>query len=209
MSVREDREVAEPPAKVLAAMATAGENQGYKVLDVRPKERLLLMGSSVTLKGFSFGFIVNVRVVPRRRGSRLSIDVTPRLGSWALESSNEELHSLVREFQAVLAAPKARIRSPKKVRPGVSPFGFYPEIFAVLWGLSSLVVYGFLVGGFGWIPAVFGVAGAFMIASPRLEPWWEWGVTAAGVASLPFGLLGLMARRMATASAYWKSLIEP
>lgn len=209
MSVREDREVAAPPAKTLAGITTAGENRGYTTLDVRPQEKLLLMVSPLSMRGFSLGFIITARVQPQAQGSLLSVDVTPRLGSWALESARDELLDLVREFQAVLAAPKARIRAPQKKNPGSRPFGYKPELLAVLWGLSSLAGYGLLIGGWGWVPAVLGVMGAFMLSSVRVEPWWVRAVSVAAVASLPFGLLGLIARRLATATVYWKNSLEP
>lgn len=208
MSVREDREVAAPPAKTLAGITTAGENRGYTILDVRLKEELLLMVSPLSMRGFSFGFIITARVQPRPQGSILSVDVTPRLGSWALESARDELHELVREFQAVLSAPKARIRAPQKKRPGPRPFGFKPELLAVLWGVSSVAIYGLLIGGWGWIPAVSGVMGAFMLSTVRLETWWLRAVSVAAVASLPFGLLGLIARRLATVTAYWRDSLQ-
>lgn len=209
MTVRQDREIDGPPSKALAALATAGENLGYTVRDVRTDPKMVLMSSGVTLSGASFGFLVTGRARRRRRGSLLSIDVTPVLGSWAVHSASERLDQLVREFQAVLSAPKARIRAPEKKRPGSRPFGYIPEVLAAAWALLALLVYGFGFGGWLWLPAAGSVGGAAMVAKPRTEAWWSWTVVGLSLLSLPFGLFGAIARRLALANTYWESTFFP
>lgn len=209
MTVREDRDVDGPPAMALAALATAGENLGYAVRDVRTEDRALLMSRGPTLKGASLGFLITARARPHRSGSRLSVDVTPILGSWAMGSAQEELDDLVREFQAVVSAPKARIRRPEKTSPGPRPFGYQPVLWSFGWGLLSLLVYGVLVGGWFWIPAGAGSLGALMALQPRTERWWNWIVTGLAIGSIPFGALGAVGRRLALTNHLWEEMGRP
>lgn len=209
MTVREDRELPGPPAKALAALATAGENLGYSVRDVRADKGLLLMSSGPKIAGASLGFLVAARVRRLRDGSLLSIDVTPVLGSWAVHSAREALDELVREFQAVMAAPKARIRSPEKARPGHRPFGYTPEILALVWAGLTVSIYGLGFGGWGWAPAALSLVGAGAIFRPLPDAWWSWTITAVALLTLPFGALGAIARRLALANHYWQGTLAP
>lgn len=208
MTVREEREVDGPPAKVLAALATAGENRGYTVRDVRTDENVLLMYTGVTLRAASLGFVVSARARRRPRGSQLSVDVTPLLGSWAVEASREELDRLVQEFQAVMGAPKARIRRPEKAKPGLRPFGWTPEILAALWAVSSLAIYGLGFGGWAWIPAVAGTVGAAAVVFPQPSTPLRWFVILCAVASIPFGVLGAIARRLSLTNEFWTDIVR-
>lgn len=208
VTVREDREVSGPPSMALAALATAGENLGYAVRDVRKESGLLLMSSWPRMTGATLGFLVTARVRRRRQGSLLSVDVTPVLGSWAVHSAREELNRLIREYQVVLEAPKARIRPPEKRSPGGRPFGYLPEILAGAWGVLTVLVYGVGIGGWWWTVAAASVAGAVMIANPLTEDWWSWTVTGLVLLSLPFSVLGAVARRLALAGTYWQGMLD-
>lgn len=203
MTVREDREVSGPPAMILAAVATAAENLGYTVLDVRPDEGLAIATTPLTVSRVTLGYIVTARVRERPNGSLLSVDVTPRLGSWARQGAQDTLDELVREFQAVVQAPKARVRSPDTARSGERPFGFWPEILALAWAVLSIGTYGLLIGSWGWIPAAAGGLGALMVARPTVDEWWSWVITGLAFLSLPFGILGALARRMLVATQLW------
>lgn len=196
------------PAKTLAALATSGENLGYTVLDVRPKSGLLLMASSWKLTGLSLGFISTARIQGKARGSSLSVDVTPRLGFWSTPKARNELDALLQEFQTVLDAPRARIRGPKKKRPGERPLGFLPEILASVWAVLSILVYGLMIGGWGWVPALAGAAGGGLLFASRSDAWWNWLVTGLGVLSLPFGAIGFIARRLSLVAVYWEALLR-
>lgn len=207
MTVREEREVDGPPAKTLAALATAGENRGYTVRDVRADENVLLMYTGLKLRAASLGFLVTARARRRPRGTQLSLDVTPLLGAWAVEASREELDRLVQEFQAVMSAPKARIRRPKKAKPGLRPFGWTPEILAVSWAVSSLVVFGLGFGGWAWILAVAATIGAAAVIFPEPSTPLRWLVTSCALASLPFGVLGAIGRRLSLANEYWADIV--
>lgn len=207
VTVREEREVDGPPAMVLAALATAGENRGYTVRDVRTDENVLLMYTGMKLRAASVGFLVTARARRRPRGSQLSVDVTPLLGSWGVEASREELDDLVQEFQAVMGAPKARIRRPDKAKPGLRPFGWTPEILAALWAISSLAIYGLGFGGWGWIPAAAGTVGAASVVFPQPSTAWRWFVTLCAVISIPFGALGPIARRLSLTNEYWADIV--
>lgn len=208
VSVREDRTLGVSPTKALAALATAGENLGFIVQDIRVEQGIILMSSPLSVSGFSFGFIATARIKEEDKGSQLSIDLTPRFGFWSLNRARNELDELLQEFQTVLDAPHARIRAPTKNRPGARPFGFVPEILGVLWAVLTLAFYGVLLGGWWWLFVLPGIVGAGLILESRAEPWWTWTVTGLGLMSLPFGVLGLIARRLALANQYWGGLIS-
>lgn len=209
VTVREDREVRAPPAKTLAALATAGENLGFTVRDVRAGPGLLLMTTKPSLKGASLGFIITARAQRFNRGTRLGVDTTPVLGAWARKSADGVLDDLIQEFQAVMGAPKARIRRPKRAAQGDLPFGRAPLVLGLFWAASALVLYGLVGGGWWWIPAVLGGIGGVMLVKPQPEPWWSQTVTLLGVLSFPFGLLGLIARKQARTNELWRQTIEP
>jgi hypothetical protein len=209
VTVREDREVAAPAPLALAAIGTAGENLGYTVRDVRPDDGLLLMTSPMTLRGISLGYVVTVHVRALDRGSQLSVDVTPRLGSWAASSAQDALDELIQELQTVLAAPKARVRRPDVDENEAAPFGYRPPVLAAAWAFSSVAFYGLLVGGWGWIPAGAALAGALLHAEPSTARWWTVAAVALAVVSLPFGAMGELARRLARANLFWQAAAEP
>lgn len=209
MTVREDREVRAPPAKTLAALATAGENLGYTVRDVRARPGLLLMTTTPSLKGASFGFIIVARARRFNEGTRLAVDATPVLGPWARKSADGTLDDLIHEFQAVMGAPKARIRRPKRAAKGSRPFGRAPLALGLTWAASSVVFFGLVGGGWWWIPAVLGGIGGLMLAKPQPEPWWSQTTTLLAILSIPFGLLGLVARKLGRTNELWQRTLEP
>ncbi len=209
MTVREDREVRAPPAKALAALATAGENLGFTVRDVRVRPGLLLMTTRPSLKGAAFGFIITARARRFNEGTRLGVDATPVLGAWARKSADKALDDLIHEFQAVMGAPKARIRRPDRKAKGLLPFGRAPIALGLMWGASALVFYGLVAGGWWWIPGGLGGLGGAMVLKPQPEPWWSQTVTLLAFLSLPFGLLGLIARKLARTNRLWRDTVEP
>lgn len=209
MTVREDREVRAPPAKTLAALATAGENLGYTVRDVRVTPGLLIMTTSPSLKGASLGFIITARARRFNRGTRLAVDATPVLGGWARKSADQALDDLIHEFQAVMSAPKARIRRPRLAGKGSSPFGRAPLAFGLMWAASAVVFYGVVGGGWWWIPAALGGIGGLLLLRPQPEPWWSQTATLLGILSFPFGLLGLVARKLARTNQLWEETVAP
>lgn len=208
MTVREERRVAGPPSMTLAAVATAGENIGFTVRGLRRDAGLVLMTSPLTLEGATLGYIVTARVREASKGSHLSIDVTPRLGSWGASAAEDALRRLVQEFQVVLEAPKARIRRPELGEAGPRPFGYRPEILAASWALLGLLVFGVGFGSWGWLMAGAAVVGAALHAEPRTDAWWSWTVTGLALLSLPFGGLGALARRLALANLYWQDTAD-
>lgn len=209
MTVREDREVRAPPAKTLAALATAGENLGFTVRDARARPGLLLMTTKPSLKGASLGFIITARARRFNQGTRLGVDATPVLGSWARKSADNVLDELIQEFQAVMGAPKARIRRPKRAAQGHLPFGRAPLALGVIWAASSVILYGLVGGGWWWIPAVLGGIGGLMLTKPQPEPWWSQTITLLAILSFPFGLLGSIARKQGRANELWRRTLEP
>ncbi|MDX1611402.1 MAG: hypothetical protein R3185_03470 [Candidatus Thermoplasmatota archaeon] len=208
MTVREDREVAAPPAMTLAALATAGENLGHRVRDVRTKPGILLMTAPMRIRGASSGFIVTARARRFNQGTRLGIDVTPLVGSWARRSADQVLSDLTREFQRVMQPPHARIRKPKRTNPG-APFGGAPRWWSLLWAAVSLVVFGLMLGGFFWVPAAAGVLGSVLLWFPQDTRWWNRTVTVLALLTLPGGLVGMAARRMARANLLWRRSVTP
>ncbi len=209
MTVREDREVRAPPAKTLAALATAGENLGFTVRDVRARPGLLLMTTKPSLKGASLGFIITARARRFNEGTRLGVDATPILGAWARQSADNVLDGLIQEFQAVMGAPKARIRRPQRAAEGDLPFGRAPLMLGLFWAAGAVVLYGLVGGGWWWIPAVLGGTGGLMLIKPQAEPWWNQTITLLGVLSFPLGVLGLVARKQARANELWRQTLEP
>lgn len=209
MTLRAERRLDASPAKALAALATAAESQGYTVRDVDTGQRLLLLRSRPRLRAASLGFIVSAKARRSKRGCLLAVDLTPVLGSWAISSGQAALDDLLEEFQLVLSAPRARIRPPKRVSPGTRPFGYQPEVLGVLWVLSTLVVYGLVLGGWFWLPVAAAAAGAGLLLAPRTEGWWNHVLTGLAVVSLPFGVLGAAARRLARANLLWAETINP
>lgn len=190
---------------VLAGLATAGENINYAVRRADPSLGLVVMTSPWTREAMSFGYIATGRVEAEGSTARVEIDITPRVGFWALKGSAEQADELVEEFRRVLKAPKARIRRPEQTGRPDRPFGYRPEIGAVIWALTSVLVYGVLAGGRWWIPAAAGAIGSLLLARPSTGKIWSIPVTIAGILSLPFGFVGLGLRREALAQAYWKA----
>lgn len=205
MSIRRRLELDQPPAKVLAALATAGENLGYTVRRADPSLGIVVMTSPWTREAVSFGYIATGSVERSGASTRVDVDLTPRVGFWALKGSAEQADELVEELRNVLKAPKARIRRPSQAGRPERPFGYRPEIAAALWALASLVVFGVLVGGLWWIAAGAGLVGGLLLAMPTEGRRWSWPVTIAGLLSLPFGLIGIGLRREALAQAYWQT----
>lgn len=204
MSIRRTLSIDQPPAKVLAALATAGENLEYTVRRADPSLGVVVMTSPWTREAVSFGYIATGRVERGSPKTRVEIDVTPRVGFWALRGSASQADALLEELRSVLKAPKARIRRPSQAgRPG-RPFGYRPEIAGAIWALASLLVFGLLVGGGWWLAAGAGIVGGLLLAFPRGGRAWSVPVTIAGVLSIPFGILGLALRREALAQAYWQ-----
>lgn len=204
MSIRRTLELDQPPAMVLAALATAGENSEFTVRRADPSLGVVVMTSPWTREAVSFGYIATGSVESEGGRCHVEIDVTPRVGFWALKGSAEQADRLVEELRRVLQAPKARIRRPgQSGRPG-RPFGYRPEIGGLVWAVPSLLVFGVLVGGGWWIPAVAGLAGGVLLARPIGRRLWSAPLTVAALLSLPFGLVGLALRREALAQAYWR-----
>lgn len=207
VSVRRTLEVEEPPAKTLAALATAAENLGYEVRRVDLDHGVAVAASPWTREAASLGFILTAWVrAPQPPTTLVELDVTPRLGSWAVKGAKDRVQEIRRELHHVLQAPKARIRRPSQAGRPDRPFGFRPEIAGSLWALSSLAVYGVLVGGLWWIPAVVGFLGGALLAYPWGSRAWALAVALAGTLSLPFGALGLVYRREGLAHAYWRQV---
>lgn len=204
MSIRRTLEVDSSPAKVLAALATAGENLDYTVRRADPSLGVVVMTSPWTREAISFGYIATGRVAPGGDNVEVEIDVTPRVGFWALKGSAQQADQLLEELRHVLKAPKARIRRPAQSGRPDRPFGYRPEIAAAAWGSTSLLVFGLLVGGRWWIAALAGVLGSILLFRPTEGKRWTFPVAIAAILSLPFGLLGLGLRREALAQAYWK-----
>lgn len=204
MTVQDEREVRAPPAMVLAALGTAGENLGWKVRDVRAREGLLLMSTGLSLRGASLGFIVTARARRFNQVTKLTLDATPLVGSWALKSADATVQALIREFQLVMSAPQARIRRPERASPGGAPFGALPQVLGVVWALLTGVLFGLAGGGWFWVPALAGILGGGLLLVPRTSAWWSRSLTVLALVSLPFGLIGAIARRMARANALWQ-----
>lgn len=204
MSIRRTLEIEASPAKVLAALATAGENLEYAVRRADPSLGVVVMTSPWTREAVSFGYIATGHVEPADGGVRVEIDVTPRVGFWALEGSAGQADALLEELRYVLKAPKARVRRPEQAGRPDRPFGYRPEIAGAVWAVSSVLVFGLLVGGRWWIAAVAGLLGGALLLRPSQGKRWSLPLTVAGLLSLPFGLIGLGLRREALAQAYWQ-----
>lgn len=205
MSIRRTFAIDQPPAKVLAALATAGENLEYTVRRADPSLGVAVMTSPWTREAFSFGYIATGRVERGPGKTHVEIDVTPRVGFWALRGSASQADQLVEELRHVLKAPKARIRRPSQAGRPERPFGYRPEVGGASWALGSLLVFGLLAGGAWWIAAWAGIVGGALLAFPHSGRVWSLPVTVAGLLSLPFGLIGLGLRREARAQAYWRA----
>lgn len=205
MSVRRTRTVEAPPAKALAALATAAENLEYTVRRADPGRGLLVAAGPWTREAASLGYIATARTRARPPEVEVEVDVTPRVGFWALPGSAERADALLEEFDRVLQAPKARIRRPVQAGRPERPFGYRPTLAGVAWALTSLLVYGVAAGGAWWVPAALGTLGGGLLAFPRPSRLWGLAVTAAAIGSVPFGLLGIGFRREALAQAYWRA----
>lgn len=206
MSVRRSVTLQEPPPKVLAALATAGENLGYDVRRADSSHGLIVMTSPWTWAAASLGFVATASLETDAPEVRVELDVTARLGFWSLKSSGRQATDLVQEMGSVLQAPQARIRRPEQTGSAERPFGVKPEIAGGLWGLSTLLVYGLLVGGNWWVPALAGAVGGLLLALPHPSRTWSLAVLVLGLISFPFGFIGLSLRREALAQAYWRAI---
>jgi hypothetical protein len=205
VSIRRTLELDQPPAKILAALATTGENLEYTVRRADPSLGVIVMTSPVTREALSAGYIATGRVQRGSRKTVVEVDVTPRVGFWALQGSAEQAEELVDELRAVLKAPKARIRRPEQAGRPNRPFGYRPEVAAGLWATSSLLVFGLLAGGRWWIAALAGLLGSLLLLRPYRHRIWTIAVALAALLSFPLGLLGLAVRREALAQAYWQA----
>lgn len=192
---------------VLAALATAGENLDYVVRRADPALGVVVMTSRWMEEKVSFGFIATGLVeVAGSSTVSVELDVTPRVGFWAVAGSAEQADALVQELRHILQAPKARVRRPRQAgRPG-RPFAYRPEIGGALWALASLLVYGLLVGGWWWIAATAGGIGGLLLALPSDHRAWGILVNLSSLLSIPFGFVGFSLRREALAQAYWQRI---
>lgn len=210
MSIRRTVEIEAPPAKALAALATAGENLEYTVRRIDRELGLALLASPWTREAASFGYILTGVVTSVEPPVvTLQVEVTPRMGFWALKGSAEQADEVLEELERVLQAPKARIRAPQQAGQKDRPFGYRPEVAGALWAVGSLVVYGLGVGGGWWGPAGAGLLGGLLLAVPSRSSLWTVAIIVLGVASIPFGLLGLSFRREALAQSLWRNAKAP
>lgn len=207
MSVQRTVTVEEPPAKALAALATAGENLEYTVRRIDPEAGVLVMTSPWTREAVSFGYIATGRIAAADPPEvKVEIDVTPRMGFWSLKGSGEQADEIIRELSHVLYAPKARIRRPNQSGKPHRPFGYRPEVAGVLWALLAVLFYGLGVGGEWWIAAAAGVVGGLLLARPFGNRVWSFTVAILGLLSFPFGVIGWLLRREALAQALWRKV---
>jgi hypothetical protein len=204
VSIRRTIMVDDPPAKLLAALVTAAENLHHTVRRADPSAGVAIATSPVTREALSFGYIVTAHVQRAGSGTRLALDVTPRVGFWALKGAGDQADDLVEELRHVLKAPKARIRRPAQAGRPDRPFGYRPETGAAVWAAASVLVFGLLVGGRWWIAAAAGAIGGLLLVFPHPGRRWSLPVAIAGLLSLPFGLLGIALRRESLAHAYWE-----
>jgi hypothetical protein len=206
VSVRRTDQVAGPPTKALAALCTAGENLGYTVRCVDADRGVVVMTGPITAQALSFGYIATAFVERADAGSKLHLDITPRLGFWALGGAGDEGTELVNETRNVLQAPKARIRRPEIADPSDRPFGYRPQALGLAWTLLSWFVYAVGFGGILLASGIAGTIGGLLLIYPLSNRAWNGLLTGLALLSFPFGILGAIGRHKGRTQALWRDL---